>query len=157
MINNLLNRNKKGSGIDKLVDKDGSVASTPSEIGEKFNEYFSNIACNLKSKIEMQENDRSYSAFLNDPVPLSIFLKPVGNSEVGGIIKSLKNKSTQDSKISALKIAGENPNFIHALAQTISKSLEEGVFPQSLKLAKVVPIHKGVLLLMYLTIVQYHS
>ena len=143
MINNLLNRNKKSSGIDKLVDKDGSVASTPSEIGEKFNEYFSNIASNLKSKIEMQENDRSYSAFLNDPVPLSIFLKPVGNSEVGGIIKSLKNKSTQDSKISALKIAGENPNFIHALAQTISKSLEEGVFPQSLKLAKVVPIHKG--------------
>ena len=60
MINSLLNRKRKRSGVDKLVDKDGSVASTASEIGNKFNEYFTNIASNLKSKIELQENDRSY-------------------------------------------------------------------------------------------------
>ena len=143
MINSLLNRNIKKTGISKLVDKDGNVASNPSEISDKFNEYFSNIASDLKSKICGQEDFRSYEAFLNDPVPLSIFLRPADNVEISGIIKKLKNKSTQDTKISALKLAGEDAKFILTLAQTVTLSLEEGVFPQSLKIARVVPIHKS--------------
>ena len=143
LINSLLNRNKKKAGIGRLVDKDGNVASNPSEISEKFNEYFSNIAENLKSKICDHEDDRSYEAFLNDPVPLSIFLKPADNAEIRNIIKKLKNKSTQDTKISALKIAGENNEFVAALANTVTLSLEEGVFPQCLKVARVVPIYKS--------------
>ena len=91
----------------------------------------------------MCEDNRSYEAFLNDPVPLSIFLRPADNSEISNIIKKLKNKSTQDSKISALKIAGEDTNFITSLAQTVTLSLEEGVFPQALKTARVVPIYKS--------------
>jgi hypothetical protein len=55
----------------------------------------------------------------------------------------LKNKSTQDTKISALKIAGEDTDFVTALAQTVTLSLEEGVFPQALKIARVVPIFKS--------------
>ena len=143
MINSLLNRNKKKNEINKLVDKDGNVASSPTEISEKLNDYFSNIAHDLKSKIEMKADDRSYSAFLNDPVPLSIFLKPAEDTEVSNIISSLKNKCTQDTRISSLKLAAENPNFVHALAETVSLSLVEGVFPKSLKIARVIPIHKG--------------
>jgi len=143
MINSLLNRSKRKNDINKLVDKDGNVASNPTDISEKFNEYFSNIAHELKSKIEMKADDRSYSAFLNDPVPLSIFLKPAEDTEVSNIISGLKNKCTQDTRISSLKLAGENPNFVHVLAETVSLSLVEGVFPQSLKIAKVIPIHKG--------------
>ena len=55
----------------------------------------------------------------------------------------MKNKSTQDTKISALKIAGEDTDFVTALAQTVTLSLEEGVFPQALKIARVVPIFKS--------------
>ena len=91
----------------------------------------------------MKAQDRSYSPFLNDPVPLSIFLKPAEDTEVSKIISNLKNKCTQDIRISSLKLAGEDPNFIHALAETVSVSLVEGVFPQPLKLARVIPIHKG--------------
>ena len=143
LINSLLNRNKKKASINKLVDKEGNVASSPSEISETFNEYFSNIARNLKSKISVHEDTRSYEAFLNDPVPLTIFLRPADNSEVSHIIKKLKNKSTQDTKISALKIAGNDTDFVTALAQTVTLSLEEGVFPQALKIARVVPIFKS--------------
>ncbi|HIF15427.1 MAG TPA: hypothetical protein EYQ86_08995, partial [Bacteroidetes bacterium] len=33
--------------------------------------------------------------------------------------------------------------FVKAVAETVSLSFEQGVFPQSLKLARVIPIHKG--------------
>jgi len=143
MINSVLNRTKKNTGINKLVDENGNVASNSSEIAEKFNDYFSNIASDLKAKIEIQDDDRSYEAFLNDPVPLSIFIRPASNSEIYDIVKKLKNKSTKDTKISALKLASEDVKFVNALTGTISQSLEEGVFPQALKVARVVPIHKN--------------
>jgi flagellar biosynthesis chaperone FliJ len=75
-------RRKKKASINRLVSKEGNMASGPSEISETFNEYFSNIARNLKSKISVHEDSRSYEAFLNDPVPLTIFLKLADNSEV---------------------------------------------------------------------------
>ena len=143
MINSILKRNVKKATISRLIDQEGNVASNSRDIAEKFNEYFCNIANDLKNNIGSYARDRSYKAFLNDPVPLSIFLRPADHSEIMNIINSLKNKSTRDTKISALKIAAENSNFIEALASTITLSLEEGVFPQSLKVARVVPIHKS--------------
>ena len=50
MINNLLNRNNKKISIPKLQDNDGVVYKNPTAIAEKFNDYFCNIASNLKSQ-----------------------------------------------------------------------------------------------------------
>ena len=72
-----------------------------------------------------------------------MFLRPAGSEEVAVIIRKLKNKATSDTKISALKLAGEIPGFVKAIAETVSLSFEQGVFPQSLKLARVIPIYKG--------------
>ena len=43
----------------------------------------------------------------------------------------------------ALKIANTDEKFIKTLAMVISSSFKEGVFPQSLKLARVVPVFKN--------------
>ena len=94
MINSVLNRNKKKSGISELVDQGGNVALNPVDIADKFNEYFSNIAWDLKSITNSHSDERSYEAFLNGPVPLSIFLRPADHAEIIYIIKNLKNKST---------------------------------------------------------------
>ncbi len=48
MINQLLNRGSKNSSIRKLIDDKGTVINTPSAIAESFNEYFANVASNLK-------------------------------------------------------------------------------------------------------------
>ena len=55
----------------------------------------------------------------------------------------MKNKSTSDTKISALKIANEDVKFKHVIASTINASFEQGTFPHQFKTAKVVPIHKN--------------
>ena len=50
MINSLLNRKNKKSGFIKLQDSDGIITNTPNLVAEKFNDYFANIALNLKIK-----------------------------------------------------------------------------------------------------------
>ena len=59
------------------------------------------------------------------------------------IIKNLKNKATLDTKIGPLKIANSNFMFTDAIAKVVTASFQEGVFPQQLKLARVVPVFKS--------------
>ena len=66
----------------------------------------------------------------------------VDAGEVHSIIKSFQNKSTRDTKISALKIANLSYNFTNMFAMVINKSFHDGVFPEQMKTARVTPIYK---------------
>ena len=72
----------------------------------------------------------------------SMYLNQVTSDEIYNIIKNFKNKSTLDIRISSLKIANTSIKFADTLAKIIDKSFTEGVFPEQLKSARVVPIHK---------------
>ena len=108
MINELLNKRKSNIRVNKLIDKNGKVHNTPTAIAEDFNEYFANIASNLKNEIANRSDvtvDESYKEFLQQPVENDLCLSNVGPREVHKVVKNFKNKSTLDTKISALKIA----------------------------------------------------
>ena len=141
MINSLLNRKKSRIKINKLIDENGQEITNDNDIADKFNEYFSNIASNLKSGIE-KDASNNYGAFLKNAVSNSIYVRPVQPQEVNDIIGKLKNKTTLDTKISAIKLASNDLKFNQALSKIITSSLNEGIFPDELKLARVVPIHK---------------
>ena len=49
-----------------------------------------------------------------------LFSRSADRAEIYVIIKNLKNKSTKDTKVSALKIAAEESNFINAPVATVS-------------------------------------
>ena len=51
MINKLLNRKGKTSNSTKLKDYNGNIISTSLDVAEKFNDYFSSIASNLKEQL----------------------------------------------------------------------------------------------------------
>ena len=145
MINNLLNRKPKNVTINKIYDENGNACTNPHSIADNFNDYFSNIASKLKSEINTRSavSPGNFENFLKKPVTNTIYIKPVEADEIHDIVKNLKNKATLDTKVSALKIANTNYNFTHTLAKIITASFEQGVFPQSLKLARVVPVYKS--------------
>ena len=146
MINELLGRKRKTSRISKLTDCDGNITNTPVSMANSFNDYFSNIASNLKSTIfesEGRNGDENYhQTYLKNSVSNTLFLKVVEANEVYDVIRNFKNKSTRDTKISSLKLANTSYNFTSTLASIINKSFQEGVFPEQMKLARVTPIHK---------------
>ena len=73
MINGLLNRNKRKISVTKLFDSDGRIINSPELITEKFNEYFANIASDLKAKIDVNSSG-NFEDFLTDPVTNSIYM-----------------------------------------------------------------------------------
>ena len=95
-----------------------------------------------------EENNRNFTGghdhnqFFKNTVSNSIYLNQVTSDEVYNIINNFKNKSTLDIRISSLKIANTSIKFADTLAKIIDKSFTEGVFPEKLKSARVVPIHK---------------
>ena len=145
MINSLLNRKNKKSGFIKLQDSDGTITNTPNLVAEKFNDYFANIAFNLKNKNSeaMQHNLNEFRNSMSNPVQNSMYMRPVDSGEVHEIIKNMKNKATLDTKVNPLKIANSDFKFTNTLARIITSSFQDGIFPQQLKLARVVPIFKS--------------
>ena len=144
MINSLLNRKSKTSTISKLIDDKGNIINKPDQMANSFNDYFSKIASNLKQKTNPSnaDNCESFDKFLKNSVSRTMYLNSVSAGEVHDIIKSFKNKTTRDTKIEALKLANLSFNFTNALAKIINKSFQQGVFPEQMKTARVIPIHK---------------
>ncbi len=144
MINELLNRKTRNSEPIKLKGEDGNIISSSAEVANSFNDYFSNIASNIKSHIRAREtfDPGGFETFLHNPSSDFFSINPVQPDEVYNVIKSFKNKATLDTKIEPLKIANSNYSFTTALAKVINTSFEQGIFPQSLKTARVIPVHK---------------
>ena len=137
---------KKTNCIDKLIDVDGNTANTPLSISNNFNNYFSSIASNLKSRRfddQGRNGDENYhQSYLKNSVTNTLFLNLVDAGEVHEVIKQFKNKSTRDTKITSLKIANTSYNFTRTLASIINKSFQEGIFPEQMKVARVTLIFK---------------
>ena len=106
------------------------------DIAEEFNTFFTNVGPKLK------ENIKDVPLPKMDEVNHSMYLKPISVNEVREIIDNLDNKfSSGDDDISNVLVKLSSDVTIPYLTQIINKSFE-GIFPDDLKKAKVIPLHK---------------
>jgi len=139
IVNEVISNTKPRNKITKLKLHDKTITDDK-HISETFNTYFCSIAGKLKNEIP-PTNHRSYPNFKQ--VQNSIFLKPCTEYEVADLVKQLKNTSTSDYNAPVIKLAFLNTPLPKILSQVINSSLTHGVFPELLKTAKVIPIHKS--------------
>ena len=130
----------KKRGTIKLKDPNG-VKIDPKDTAECFNDYFTTIAEKLKTKIGLHNSNHTVN--LKDKVMDSMYIHDTSSDEILKHISSLKTKSTSDTKVSALKTASGVMEFNYTLSDVINCSFNNGIFPNQLKVAKVVPIHKN--------------
>ncbi len=143
MINKLLNKNSKQKiKISKLRYKD-RVVTNPQDIADSFNDYFTNIAQNLKNENNLVRGIGSGGQSLpqSSRCAYDMELEDCSQFEITSIIRKLKNKSTSDMSILPLKSVCNVLSPV--ISELVSHSLHEGVFPSKLKLAKVIPLHKN--------------
>ena len=101
----MANRRKSNIRVNKLIDKNGKVHNTPTAISKNFNEYFANIASNLKNEIANRSDvtaDESYTEFLQQPVENDLCLSNFSPHEVHKVVYI--SKPNQPSTPSALKL-----------------------------------------------------
>ena len=104
--------------------------------------FFTNIGPTLSNAIEVPPN-KSYKDFLKDRIYATFHFETVTIDEVKKIISKLKPKgsSGQDGISSAL-LKDINFTTVNIITLIINQSISTGIFPDKLKVAKIVPIFK---------------
>ena len=132
---------KGSSGVEKLVE-DGSEICHAREIAQIFNCYFATVGSKLAEKIPV--SNVSPVSFVSANQNSSFFLSPVSPNEISNIIQNLKKKSPPNlNKLPTFLLVLARDLICVPLSKIINESFISGLFPNSLKLANVVPIFKS--------------
>ena len=139
VINSLLGKTRK-TQINAIEIKKKVINDTK-KIANNFNTYFSNVAHNIRKEIPLTIGFKNYLPRASSPS--SFFLAPTNIEEITRIISKLKPKRSSGlDKIPTIVLKYLPENILGTLVKLFNRSLEEGVFPQIYKTAKVVPIYK---------------
>lgn len=137
--NNVHNKTKTKKKIQNII-KDNIIISEPCKIADHFNDYFINIPEKLRN--ELSDNiipkELPYNLHYH-----TLFLDPINEMELGNIIKELKNSYSagiDGITTNILKLSIEHN--ISPLVCLINRMFEEAVFPDVLKIAKIIPVFK---------------
>lgn len=145
-INNLSrNKIKDMVGPRKLVVNTNTIVTDEKEICECFNSYFSTIGSVLANAIpNLQATNQHYKApNISEATNLTNF-EPATTDEIRKIIEQLDtNTSCGIDGISTKSVKCIQNLIVTPLTNCINDCLARGVFPDSLKIAKVTPIHKS--------------
>ena len=140
VINGLIKPNyNRNERLIKSLLIDGEIFEDDCTISNLMNQHFATIG----SKISEQFTDNEHRISSRENVTNSLFFRSVLPGDVLRIIDGMKNKPSGIHTY-PVKILKEL-KFIIApiLASIINKSLQLGQFPAILKIARVVPLHKG--------------
>ena len=129
------------SSKPSLLKISGKIIDDDKKLATNFNNFFVNVGKNTENAIPKVLNISPN--FLKNRIQTNFIIAHIANEETLDIINSLENKSTGPSSI-PVKLLRLIPDLIIIpLAYIIKMSLKSGVYPNLLKLVKVVPIHKG--------------
>ena len=141
IIKHVINKNKRIKFQDKFKLNDGSYTTDMKIICEKFNDFFINVGPSLSKKIPMQ--NCSPDQYIKMKAVYSLYREPVTESEMRGLINSLKSSAPGYDNIRSSILKLTLPVICTPLTYICNLSLQEGVFPDELKIANVIPLFKN--------------
>ena len=143
IVKSLLSSSRSDANLPQKLRHNNTFTANPTLIANNFNDYFSDIGKILADQLKpIGENE--HTKYLTKRLHQSLFLTPTTSFEVFNLISCLKNtKSTGKDNISAyfLKVAAKV--IAAPLAQLFNYTFLLGIFPASLKIAKIIPIYKS--------------
>ena len=141
IIKDVINKNKKSNLLPEKFLINNKDIHNKQEIADAFNKYYVNIGPNLSRN----STDVNISAmqYMKEPNPFQIILSQVTSKEVKDISLSLNLCSPGWDFLSTKIIQSNFEIILEPLTHLLNLSLKNGVFPKELKLAKVIPLHKG--------------
>ena len=139
-VNEILGR-KNTSKLPQFLQKGHKRIDDEKEIANTFNSYFTCIGSSISKNVK--KSSKHFTDYLGNSTRESIFFLPTNENEIIEVVKQLRNTSSaghDDISVTFLK------KIIYAIATPLSiifnLSITTGIVPNSLKLAKVTPVHK---------------
>ena len=140
----ILNSNKKSYQTNnkevKLTVED-NILNNNREISNEFNNYFDTAPKNLLQNLNVGMKTQT----MNTQNPNSFFLYiPATEAEVLEAISELKSSNSSGEDNISNNLLKKCKNLLSKpLTDLINSSLNQGIFPDKLKLAKIIPIYKS--------------
>lgn len=139
IVNELSGRNRAHHCIDSLKDVHGNILADSNSIATEFNSCFARMPADIAAQIVPPNVPYRISS----SNPRSIFLSSVTALEVHRVISSLRTTSSSGfDNINGGCLKRVSWYVVDVLAHLINLSFREGIFPEALKFAVVVPIYK---------------
>lgn len=140
---NIINNNikaKQTKEVSKLCTEQGIITDIK-EIANQFGNYFATtVEESLKSHFDTNLSQRCTTA---KNVPNSMYFCDVSETEIKSVIENLNNKKSSGADgISTKIIKFVHSEILRPLVYLVNLSVSTGIFPECLKRAIVIPIHK---------------
>ena len=142
-INEIMRRGTKSKFPESFLINETYVKDNK-KIADEFNSYFSGIGNKLASDITRNDtNDIKFDQFLNNPCTNDFTFRPISIETTVNVINKLASKNSRGHDgISTKLLKLITIEISETLTIIINQSLYCGIFPDNLKLAKVIPIFK---------------
>ena len=142
LINTLIGNSTSKDRITNIFTVNGVDVSNESVIAENFNSFFSEIGKRQADSIPTFPNNH-FARYLNNPVTSEFVFQTINVNDVLKVLSSFKPKSSAgDDNLSLKVLKLLKHKLASPLATLINQSLHQGLFPEALKLAKVIPLFK---------------
>ncbi len=131
---------KRNNQITSCFKSANRILKDKKSIANSFNTYFVNVGPTLAQKIP--EQVKKPEDFLVGNYNYSMFLMPITPQEIVTITSSLKNGADGVDGVQMKIIKQVIHEISSPLCHVFNLSFQQGIFPNILKLAKVIPIYK---------------
>ena len=144
LINKLTNKRTSSISVD-CINFNGEQVQDKQLISELFCDYFTNIGPEYARAIPPSKHrHQDYLNNHNASNSNSIFLSPTNSAEIVKLIINMKPKSSCGiDKLSSKILKLIAHSIANPLATLLNRSLVEGLVPDSLKVAKIIPLFKS--------------
>lgn len=127
-------------GSDKFLIENEMITDKKA-IVEAFNNFFLNIGNNVSRLINDSSLDPLYC--MKNRIRNSLYFTPTNPEEVRSLVKSLKDKSSGSDNMQPKVLKACHNIIALPLSTIINQCILSGVFPNELKVARIIPIYKG--------------
>ena len=140
IIKQAMNLHDKKCDLTK-IKFNNELIEDPVNIANVFNNYFSSIGENLARDIP--PSNKQFVDFLDQPNPNSMFLLPTNRNEIISIVSKLHNKKSSGyDGFNSFILKKIILSIVDPLVHIFNLSLSNGQVPDSMKIAKVIPLFK---------------
>ena len=141
-INEILSKSNNKKEFPSYFTMKDKKISDKQDIANQFNTFFANIGPDLSKKIPRHQ-DKSMESYLKENILCSFNFELIEQDTVKKIIKILNAKhSSGHDNVSTISLKEISPLISSPLTLILNQSLTTGIFPDKLKIAKIIPLFK---------------
>ena len=141
-IKEILNRTSTQQNLPDAFLIDNEMTGDPSIIADKFNNLFANVGRRLSEQLTTPDNV-NFKNYLRNPVVPNMSFSQISEEAVMEVLNNLKQKlSCGHDGISSRLLKASKNVICKPLTLIINQTLTSGIFPDTLKIAKIIPLFK---------------